>query len=471
MKNILMIICDQLSATALPTYGNTYVKAPHMESLAKEGVVFENAYTTCPLCQPARASFWSSKYPHQTKVLSNLPNQGFEGTPSNIETLGDIFSKNGYECVHFGKTHDYGTLRGFNVVEDIEIKMERENPAITVNYETFLDEDTTRKVIHHLKEEVSDQPFLVVADLQNPHNICSYIGENEFGHQDFGIREELPSLPDNYAFDDASNRPEFIQYMCCSHRRQSQTTHWKEEDYRHYLYAYYHYIETVDKQIGRILGALEASGKKDETLIVFFADHGEGMASHHLVTKYGAFYEETNRVPLIFTGHGVKGQRRVEGITSLLDVLPTLADYAGIEQPIGAEGMSQFKQVVGEKDQTINTYACGEWYDEFDGYRVPGRMYLDNTYKYTVYLEKNSEELFDMHNDRGEKINLAVKPEYEHILQQYREKLMAHLEKTNDNFFSLESVYDNKYRQHEPGMRNHKGPNAVLDYAERIKKK
>lgn len=472
MKNILMIICDQLSATALKAYGNDYVKAPNIDSLSDNGVIFENAYTSCPLCQPARASFWSSKYPHQTKVLSNLPDQGFDTFSTEIETLGDLFSKNGYDCVHIGKRHDYGALRGFKIMDYEQIKSERDNPAITVNYETFYDEDTTKKMIHYLKEEASDNPFLAVADLQNPHNICSYIGENELGHKDFGINEdELPQLPDNYNFDDALNRPEFIQYMCCSHRRQSQTIHWGEDDFRHYLYAYYHYIGIVDKQIGKILKALEESGKKDDTMIVLFADHGEGMASHRLVTKYGAFYEETNRVPLIFSGNNVKGNRKVDGLVSLLDIYPTLADYAGITTYKKEEGISQYKQIIGESDTADNEYVSAQWYDEYDGYIVPGRMYLDKDYKYTVYREDNSEELFDMKNDRLENINLAVKAEYKHILEQYREKLKNHIEKTNDNFFSLKSEYDKKYRQHKPGMENHTGPNAVLDYSKRLKQK
>lgn len=471
MKDILVIICDQLSATALSTYGNTYVNAPNIDSLTENGVVFENTYTTCPLCQPARASFWSSKYPHQTEILSNLPDQGFPTISTEIETLGDLFNNNGYECMHYGKTHDYGALRGFKVDKSVQIKSERENPAIEVNYETFFDEDTTRKVVKYLKEEVSEKPFLLVADLQNPHNICNYIGENEFGHKDFNIDKELPPLPDNFNFDDEKNRPEFIQYMCCAHRRQSQVVNWKEDDFRHYLYAYYHYIGIVDKQIGKILSALEESGKKDDTLIVFFADHGEGMAAHRLVTKYGAFYEETNRVPLIFSGNGVKGYRKINGLASLLDIMPTLADYAGISNLQGAEGISHYKQIIGESDKTNNSYVCGEWYDEYDGYIVPGRMFLDENYKYTVYKEDNSEELFDMKNDRGEKVNLASNKEYEKLLQEYREKLKTHIEKTDDNFYDLESCYNENYRKHELGLHNDSHLNATLEYAARLRKK
>ena len=289
-KNILIIICDQLSATALSAYGNTYSSTPNLDGLAARSAVMEYAYTSCPLCQPARASFWTSRYPHQTGVLSNLPDQGFPAVSDDIPTLGELFSHAGYDCVHFGKTHDYGALRGFKVIESEEIHVPRTNPAIKFDYETYLDIDTTEKSVQYLSSR-PEGPFLMVSDLQNPHNICAYIGEHSEGYGDFPLERELPPLPENFDFDDIANRPEFIQYLCCAHRRQRQASGWKEDDFRHYLYAYYYYLSMVDKQIGQILEALLKSGAADQTMVVFLADHGEGMASHHLVTKYGAFYD------------------------------------------------------------------------------------------------------------------------------------------------------------------------------------
>ena len=73
--NYLIIICDQLSATALSAYGNTYSRTPNLDRLAERSAIYEYAYTPCPLCQPARASFWTSRYPHETMVRTNLPKQ------------------------------------------------------------------------------------------------------------------------------------------------------------------------------------------------------------------------------------------------------------------------------------------------------------------------------------------------------------------------------------------------------------
>lgn len=228
-------------------------------------------------------------------------------------------------------------MRGFKVIESEEIHVPRTNPAIKFDYETYLDIDTTEKSVQYLSSR-PEGPFLMVSDLQNPHNICAYIGEHSEGYGDFPLERELPPLPENFDFDDIANRPEFIQYLCCAHRRQRQASGWKEDDFRHYLYAYYYYLSMVDKQIGQILEALLKSGAADQTMVVFLADHGEGMASHHLVTKYGAFYEETNRVPLFFALPGGDQASRIGGVTSLLDLVPTLLDYAELPCPDGLEG-------------------------------------------------------------------------------------------------------------------------------------
>lgn len=469
-NNILIIICDQLSATALRTYGNTYSATPNLDRLSQTSAVMEYAYTPCPLCQPARTSLWTSRYPHQTGVLSNLPDQGFPAVSEMIPTLGELFSAAGYHCVHFGKTHDYGGLRGFDIIESEEIRIPRTNPAIKFDYETYLDIDTTKKSIGYLSSQPK-QPFLMVSDLQNPHNICAYIGEHSEGGGEFPLDRELPPLPENFEFDDIANRPEFIQYLCCAHRRQRQTTGWTKDDFRHYLYAYYYYLSMVDRQIGEILGTLEQSGMANQTMVVFLADHGEGMAAHRLVTKYGAFYEESNRVPFLFSLPESSGQTRITGVTSLLDLVPTLLDYAEITAPSGLEGISLMPQITGKASASHRFCAVGEWYDEFRDYTVPGRMICDEAYKYTCYLEPDSEELYDMKNDRLERINLARKPEYCHILKQYRELLQNHLEKSEDPFRSLKTAGTEHYRHHPLGFEHHQGLSAVEQYAQQIKRK
>lgn len=495
MKNILILVCDQLSFKALRAYGNTYAQTPSIDSLAEKGIVFDRAYTNCPLCQPARASFWSSSYPHQNGVISNLPKQQAPEFPAMITTLGELFAGHGYECVHFGKEHDYGALRGFTKIENAKQTAEPENPEIPYDYETFFDLDTTEKAVNYFTRQVPDltKPFLTVVDLQNPHNICGYIGAHDNTPADFAAPEELPELPENFEDTDWETRSSFFRFLCCGHRRQSQTTEWSRKDFQHYLFAYHYYLSKVDQQIGQVLEALSESGKAKETLIVFFADHGEGMAAHKIVTKSGTFYEETVHVPFILAGQALANvqpqplPRRYAGLTSLLDLLPTLAEYADLPIPESAAGKSQWGQIAGggidkkiaadspagrEKSAQSETdnaaYVVSQWHDEFEGYFVPGRMYLDEKYKYIAHQDKNGleEELYDLHQDPLEQRNLAAFAEYQKVVADYRQKLKGYADQTKDPFFSLKPEYSEIYRNHPPHQ--HSGPNVVLDYQERV---
>ena len=148
------------------------------------------------------------------------------------------------------------------------------------------------------------------------------------------LERSLPPLPENFEFDDIGNRPPFIQYLCCAHRRLRHASHWTPLDYQYYLYAYYHYLSTVDRQIGEILSALEAGKNAGNTAVIFFSDHGEGMAAHRMVTKYGVFYEESNRVPFLVSGPGIPAGKRITGVASLLDLLPTMLDVYKRQQSI-----------------------------------------------------------------------------------------------------------------------------------------
>lgn len=469
-QNIFMIICDQLSAAALSFYGNSYSRTPNLNHLAEDATIFDHAYTNCPLCQPSRASFWTSRYPHQTGIRSNLPDQGFPSLPDAIPTLGELFSAHGYHCIHFGKTHDYGSLRGFEVVAPKLKPIPRTHPGIKFDYETFMDIDTVGKTLAYLQQP-HEQPFLAVADLQNPHNICAYIGEAADGYNpDFPLTGELPPLPDNFAFTDIKNRPGVIQYMCCAHRRQRQAARWREDDYRHYLYAYYYYLEMVDRQIGKLLEALTGNDLEKNTLVVFCADHGEGMAGHGLVTKYAAFYEETNHIPLLFKGPGVGRGKRIGGVCSLLDLLPTLLNYADLPLLPLFEGRSLLPQLTGASARTGSEYICGQWHDEFCGYTIPGRMICDTEYKYICYREENGEELYHLTDDPGETKNLAADSAYAEVLAVFRARLEAFADRTGDDFFNLAAAGTEWYRKHPIGFHHHCGLSAVEHYAASLQK-
>nr|WP_302452604.1 sulfatase-like hydrolase/transferase [Victivallis vadensis] len=253
--NILLIVCDQLSARATALYSPGFAATPNLDRLLEESQRFTRAYTVCPLCMPARAAMWSGRYPHETDVVSNLEPPRQAAHP----TLGEVFSRAGYRTVHFGKQHDAGMLRGF---ERNELGPMREfRSELPVNYDSFYDVDTTGKMVEYLKNDPGGgRPFLAVADLHNPHNICQFIGEND--RLPLPEPEKLPPLPANFRCGDFGSRPLPVRYICCTHPRQRQAAHWTPERYRFYLYAYAQYISMADRQIGEILQALKESGKE-----------------------------------------------------------------------------------------------------------------------------------------------------------------------------------------------------------------
>lgn len=454
------MICDQLTWRALPAYGDAYAQTPNIDRILRRGLRFGRAYTPCPLCQPARAAFWTGRWPHETGVLSNGRKHPVPPVPETMPTLGALFAEAGYETVHFGKTHDAGSLRGFRIEPKGELPVETE-PAWPVNYDTREDRWATEQVVAYLRGSAR-RPFLAVADLNNPHNICGWVGQNQGPHEDVPIAGPLPELPGNFRDADFSRRPAPVQYICCSHNRLAQAARWNQINFRHYLAAYYHYLALADAEVGRILDALEARPDADQTLIVFFSDHGDGMASHGMTTKQVSFYEETTRVPLVFAGPAVAGSGRQVDVplVSLQDMVPTLCDCAGIPTPQGLWGRSLRPWLAGTDGGSPHEYVACEWHTEWGFTIEPGRMIRTDRYKYVRYLEGEGEDLYDLHEDPGETRTLIDSPAYQAALQEHRRLLAEHVRRTGDSFFRLQWQADPRWRSHPPGYHHHIGPAA-----------
>ncbi|MFW6061730.1 MAG: sulfatase [Planctomycetota bacterium] len=456
--NILIIQCDQLSQQAVSVYGNEHVQTPNMDALAEQGVRFEQVYTPCPLCRPARAAMWTSRWPHETGVVGN--GDGADQIPDEFPTLGEQLTAAGYEAVHFGKQHDAGGLRGFEVVPD-EPGAFDEDPGIFVNGDSLRDRDTVPKAVEYLSTPPGEKPRLTIVDLQNPHNICGWIGQNQ-GPQGTEEDDSLPPLPENFEIKDLASRPLPIQYLCCGHRRLAHGSNWSEADYRRYLAAYYRYTEMADEDVGRVLEALHSTAAGENTIVILLADHGEGMGRHRMITKQVSFYEETNRVPLIVAGPGVQGDGRSENrpLVTLLDLMPTVCELAGAKRPEEIRGLSLAPWLRGEQGAS-HEYIAGEWYTEFGHIVTPGRMIRTHRYKYTRYLEGDGEELYDLQTDPGETRNLAPDADFADVLDAHRELLCRHLRATDDPFAELGVEADARWRSHPVGYANHEGPNVI----------
>ncbi len=461
--NILIIQCDQMAQWVVGAYGQTKSITPVIDSIASQGVRFSRAYIGCPLSQPSRCALWSGMMPHQTNVRSNSAEPLNKRISDKIPTLGSLFSENGYLAVHFGKCHDMGSLRGFIHKEPVGKPFT--DSQFPVNSDSFKDVGTCQDAVNFLNNPPR-QPFICIADFQNPHNICGFVGCYPGVHSNPPFDGELPPLPSNFEVRNWQSLPIPIQYICCTHRRLTQASHWSPDNYRYYLAAYQHYTKMVCKQIEQVINALKSTSAAKNTIIIIMADHGDGIAAHRMVTKQVSFYDEVTNVPFIISGPGVIARRNAieELVQPTTDLLPTLCELAGISVPKGKLGISLCPLLKGNKLPVSHRYVTSEWHTEYDYAISPGRMIRTNRYKYTSYLEGKGEELYDMKKDPKEQTNLAKNPKYKKIVKEHRALLNDYVQKTKDDFFTLKVQVDKEFRTHKLGYPHHEGTSLFEKY-------
>ncbi|MEM1027594.1 MAG: sulfatase-like hydrolase/transferase [Planctomycetota bacterium] len=470
--NLLLLVADHLSPRVMGAYGDSASPTPTMDAVAHRGVCFDRAYTPVPLCQPARAALWSGLEAHQTGVRSNgspgqFPHNHWhvdQPLADDVSTLGSLLQDAGYTAVHYGKQHDRGALRGFHAEPERETVIEGD-PRFPLNHDTFRDRHTAERCIDFLRRH-EDGPFIAVADFNNPHNICGWIGAHA-GLEDPPLDadgEDLPALPDNFAVDDWHHRPEAVAYLCCSHPRQTQAARWSPELFRYYLRAYRHYCRRVDLEMDCVLQALRQRSDVDNTVVMILADHGDGLASHGMVSKQTVLYEQFVNVPLIVAGPGVVAQASaLSPLVSLLDVLPTCCELAGVAVPEDKPGRSLVPWLGGEQPVWRDA-VFAQWFTEWGHTVCPARMVRTDRFKYTVYRDPThaspQEELYDLHDDPGETRTLHHDPAHGPTLQAMRDRLAARLAETEDFFWAEPTRVHPQARQHPRGFQHHRGPSA-----------
>jgi arylsulfatase A-like enzyme len=375
-------------------------------------VSFTQSYSANPLCSPARSAVFTGRTSCECAVHVN-------GRPirSDIPNLGQWFSEHtDYETFYAGKWHLPRTytsnIPGFKVV----------NTGIG-GFGYLCDTVMSRACEGFLRNRSRTKPFLLIASFLQPHDICEWLrlNMNNPGKPPYPeLAGELPELPPNFEYDE--NEPDTIRRI----RRGSETFKgkWNKEHWRYYRWSYYRHIEHVDAEIGRVLQALEDSGHHDDTLIVMTADHGEGMGHHQMVRK-SSFYDESARVPLLFSwpGHVAENKTDTIHLTSGLDITPTLCDYAGIAPPANMRGVS-LRDILEANGSPSRDFIVSEVT------KNTGRMVRTEGYKYIAYKDNPNEQLFDMKADPGETQNLAtssrcasILAEHQNILHQWEARL------------------------------------------------
>ncbi len=423
--NILFIMTDQQHADMMSCTDNPYLKTPAMDSLARAGVRFANTYVTNPVCVPSRISMATGVMAGRLGVFNN----GMKANvPRDVDanSLGKLIKSAGYDTFYGGKVHMCPEL----------------NPSDAGYDEYFRDQrDALPRACIAFIESERDRPFFAVASFINPHDICfayrAYKGnspnnsssvEHLYRQASAMSLDKLPPLPDNFRIPSPEadaitiySRPNAVTPAMTMRKD------YDEREWRIYRWIYCRLTEQVDRHIGQILDALKRNGMEEETLIIFTSDHGDMDACHRLASK-GRFYEQSVRVPLLMKYKGTIVPGKVDDkhlISSGLDILPTLCDYAGVAVPETLLGRSLRSIAEGKRVDAWRPYVATE--------NHTGRMIRSKRFKYCVYNDGEvRESLVDMKNDPGEMKNLASKPEYENMLIEHQRYLEHWIEESGD---------------------------------------
>lgn len=432
--NIIYVMTDQQAFDAMSCAGNELVFTPSLDRLASTGVRFENAYCAFPLCVPSRAAMFTGRMPHESGIYVNT--RVIEDEDFPFETLGTRLRDAGYKTHYIGKWHltipmSDTTQHGFLGID---------HPG-----SHGFDVDYANSAVNFLKQN-HDDPYFLVVSFVNPHDCCQLArGEDLSGFEGaipkLPPSENLPLLAAN--FDIPENEPDYIrQWQEENSERLYPSFGWDEEAFKVYQWGYYRLVEKVDSLLGQVFDAAEQSNEADNTIIIFSSDHGDGISRHHWNQKW-SLYDESSKVPFIIAGRQIdrKGETDSRLVSSGLDLMPTICDYAGIVPPENMRGRSLRPLVEGNQEEDWRKYVVtelsfGTWVDEYhmDTFSK-ARMLRTNDYKYVV-LDKGElkEQLIDMQNDPGEVKNLAMDPKYHQELKMHRELLKNWIIETGDSF-------------------------------------
>lgn len=426
IPNIVIILSDEHMRDAAGCYGSEIVRTPNLDRLASGGTVFERAYTTCPICIPARASLATGRYVHETGCWDN--GLAYHGEPPS---WGHALLREGYTVDSIGKLHyrsaedpvGFGEMiEPLNVVDGVgdvlscirddppfrkkRLGIEEAGPGNST-YLTYDAQNATAAVDWIRTHAHDPKPWVLFVGFVLPHP--PYTAPPEL--YDSYPLEDL-DLPPQWSREDRPDHP-VVDYF---RKFFDFDTPFSERRIRELTAAYYGCCTYLDTRIGEVLDAVEQTGIADKTRIIYTSDHGEDLGARGLFGKF-TMYEESAAIPLILAGPGVPQGRRIGTPASLVDIYPTILGSFGISDR-SAPGISLIDLAAGtEQDRTVfaEYHAVGSRHGFY--------MVRDRRYKYVYYVDAPA-QLFDLETDPHELDDLAEHPEYESLVSRYRSELL-----------------------------------------------
>lgn len=422
-QNLLVIMSDEHSRKVLGCYGNPVVQTPNLDALARRGTLFKDAYTTSPICVPARAAFAIGKYVHQIGHWDNA--DPYDGV---APTWHHLLRQRGHEVVSIGKLHFRSTdddngfteeILPMHVVEGkgdligllrdpLAPRGHAKKLAATAgpgeSTYTFYDREIAARAqvwLHEKARQHQDRPWVLFVSFVAPHFPLTAPPDHYYRYLG---RDDLP-MPKLHHRPDGRDHPYLRDYGATI-----DYGAWFEDDahVKRAIAAYYGLCSFLDEQIGNVLAALADAGLANSTRIVYTSDHGDNLGARGVWGK-STMYEESAGCPLIVAGEGLPTGKVVTEPVSHVDIFPFILDAVGERSSDIAPdrpGVSLERLAHGEvpkRNVLVEYHATGSSAGAF--------CIRHGDLKY-VYYCAYPPELFDLRRDPEELRNLAADPEY-----------------------------------------------------------
>jgi arylsulfatase A-like enzyme len=452
--NVLFVFTDQQRRDSLGCYGGA-PETPTLDALADSGTRFDRGYTPTAICSPARAATVSGMRPHRNGITRNVGGDADVDLHARCPCYPGLLREAGYNVGlsgkwHVGDPHDFGFdgphLPGWFYPSENDDYLayldERDLPPLSA--ETISDrfpdlEGAQAGARDDRPVEASFTSFVTETALDTLDGYASdyrtegrpfYQSVHYFGpHNPFYLPEPYWSMYDPDEVDlPASAVKETFENKPRAHRHQHRVSGLQEiplGEWRRIVARYRGWVTFIDDEIERLLDRLESAGLREETLVVFAADHGSFLTRHKMHDKGPAMYEDIYNIP--FVAEGLDTPDVEERFVSLLDLAPTFLDAAGIEIPPAYDGRSLFDLSRAET----------EWRDairaEFHGHQYPyeQRMIRNERYKLVINQEDTA-ELYDLREDPNELDNRIGDPAYGSVAEGLYDRLTDAMDAEGD---------------------------------------